>query len=252
MDRDIFRHYSDRVRGAFARGIGCDVANFEGERLTVIDRPATAWPYTAALITFGVGTVISVDPAYRAFADATAPKIHYGAFAAPFLASIVAEGARRGQTLVAQSPSLLFTACDDPGDMRSPGGFTLREVDATWMLAAQSGPGFERGVGRPGVGARAERNRFAAVVCDSEGEPAAVAGVFDTFGMMEIGLDVVRKHRGHDLSTIAVRAATRAIIDRDGIPLYGCAPTNIRSHRTAESAGFAITCSDAFITPVGM
>ena len=252
MDRDLFRHYGDGVRAAFAQGIGCEVADFEGERLTVVDRPATAWPYTVAVVTFGVGTVISVDPAYRAFVDANTPKVHYRASATPFLTSIAAEGARRGQPLVAQSPALHFTACDDPGDIQPPPGFTLTEVDAAWMLEELPKRRFEHGIGEPGSGAREIRNRFAVIINDADGEPAAVAGVFDTFDMMEIGLDVVRKHRGHDLSTIAVRAATRAIIDRGGIPLYVCAATNIRSHRTAESAGFAITCSDAFVTPAGM
>ena len=111
---------------------------------------------------------------------------------------------------------------------------------------------FEHGIGEPNSGARGPKQVRRSSSTTPTASPRPSQAVFDTFGMMEIGLDVVRKHRGHDLSTIAVRAATRAIIDRGGIPLYGCAPTNIRSHRTAESAGFAITCSDAFITPAGM
>ena len=79
----------------------------------------------------------------------------------------------------------------------------------------------------------------------------AVAGAFDTHGMLEIGVDVVRSHRGQRLATLVVSAMAREIMRRGEVPFYGCGATNIRSQRTAESCGFRIVCADAVVWPEG-
>jgi hypothetical protein len=247
VDRDLFGTYCDRMRAALAQHLGCRARDFLEERLTVVDRPPSAWPYTLTAATFGTGTVLSIDPAYRDFVDAHSPPVHYHAAAPSFLASVAAEGERRGHRLTVQGAVLLFTTCDDPGDVQPPAGYSIATFDRAWMHARQNRPGFERGVGRPGDDVRESRNRFAVALLDASGEPAAVAGVFETYGMLEIGLDVARSHRGRGLSTTVTRAAARVIIDEGAVPLYGCAATNVRSHRTAESAGFAIAASDAVV-----
>ena len=106
----------------------------------------------------------------------------------------------------------------------------------------------ENGVGEPGRDGREFRNRFALALYDAEGELAAVAGAFDTYGMLEIGVDVARRHRGTSLGRLVVSTLARAIMNEGKVPFYGCAATNIRSHRTAESCGFRIVCSDAFVS----
>jgi hypothetical protein len=45
------------------------------------------------------------------------------------------------------------------------------------------------------------------------------------------------------VSTIA-----REIMQRGQVPFYGCAPTNIRSHLTAESSGFRAVLADALVS----
>ena len=110
---------------------------------------------------------------------------------------------------------------------------------------------FENGVGRAGEDGREFRNRFGLVLYDAAGEPAAVAGAFETHGMLEIGVDVVRGHRGLGLGRLVVSALAREIVARGQVPFYGCGATNIRSHRTAEASGFAAVCSDNIVsTPV--
>ena len=148
----------------------------------------------------------------------------------------------------AYSPSLCFTIGDDPPEVLVPARFAIERADAAWMNAEQHNKRFENGVGEPGRGGRDFRNRFALVLRDAAGEPAAVAGAFETHGMLEIGVDVVRAHRGLGLGRLVVSALAREIIREGAVPLYGCGATNIRSHRTAESCGFRAICSDVFVS----
>jgi hypothetical protein len=168
-----------------------------------------------------------------------------------YLRAFVDEGARRGHTLIAHLPSLCFTIAQEPPVHPVPAGFELIENDATWMNAEQANNRFENGVGMVGEEGRDARNRFALVLEDQAGEPAAVAGAFETMGMLEIGVDVARPHRGSGFGRLVVSALAREIMRRDAVPFYACTPSNIRSHRTAESSGFRIVCADVFIsTPV--
>ncbi len=248
MARDPFEKYATATREAYARGMNCPASAFDGHQLTIVDRPeSSAWS-TMIGVTFGTSTVLSIDPAYREFAEANRPGKHYRALAMAFLDKIVAEGARRGHVLAAYSPSLCFTIASEPPDLPPPGGFSIERRDAAWMNAEQANSRFENGVGEPGRDGREFRNRYALVLLDQAGEPAAVAGAFDTYSMIEIGVDVVRGHRGLGLGRTVVGALAREIMRDGGVPFYGCGATNIRSHRTAESCGFRIVCSDVSVS----
>ncbi|MEP7215308.1 MAG: hypothetical protein ABI782_03595 [Anaerolineaceae bacterium] len=48
---------------------------------------------------------------------------------------------------------------------------------------------WENGLGETGRDGRELRNKYGVVIADRNGEPVAIAGVFDTFGMSEIGVD---------------------------------------------------------------
>lgn len=249
MSDDLFRRYSKAVRKAYAKGLQCDKSAFEREELIIVDRPQqTPW-YTALAVTFGTGTVLSIDPAYREFAEANRPEKHYRAMSTSFLGAIAAEGAERGVKLNFWSPSLCFTIAEEPPDLSLPQGFELREHDAEWMNAEQANHLFENGVGEPGRDGREFRNRFALALYGPGGEIAAVAGAFDTFGMLEIGVDVVREQRGGGLGRLVVSALAREIMRRDQTPFYGCSPSNIRSHVTAESSGFRAVAADVTVSP---
>jgi GNAT superfamily N-acetyltransferase len=162
MSRDLFQTYSQAARDAVGKGLNVPLDAFDNEKLTLVERPESMPWFTVYAVTFGMGTVLSIDP------------------------------------------------------------------------------------GRDG---REFRNRFALVLHDAGGEPVAVAGAFDTYGMLEIGIDVVRKHRGHGFGRLAVSTLAREIMRRGEVPFYGCRPTNIRSHVTAESSGFRAVLADATVAP---
>jgi GNAT superfamily N-acetyltransferase len=243
---DLFDHYARRTREAFARGLGCDVEAFDGEQLTIIDRPADSNSHTLRAATFGTGTVISVDPAYRGYIEANPPRRHYSALSGAFLGALAAEGKRRGDALEFHPAALCFTLAQQHEEEPLPPGIELRRHDAGWMDLEQANRRFENAVGEPGHG-REGRNRFALALYRDD-KPIAVAGAFDTYGMLEIGIDVVRAHRGSRLGRAMVLRITRAIIDEGMVPVYVCPPANIRSHRTAESCGFRIVCARALVS----
>jgi hypothetical protein len=248
MPHDLFTKYARATREAYAKGLGCGVDAFDREELIIVDRPESSPWYTMTGVTFGTGTVLCLDPAYREVAEANRPPKHYRALSRTFTQAIVEEAARRGQTLNAYAPSLCFTIAGEPPDLPLSAGCELVEHDAAWMNAEQRNQRFENGVGAPGMDGREFRNRFVLALQDASGEIAAVAGAFDTYGMLEIGVDVVRARRGSGLGRLVVSAMAREIMKRGAVPFYGCAPTNIRSHRTAESCGFRIVCSDVFVS----
>jgi hypothetical protein len=248
MTSNLFAKYSQATREAVAKALNVPTSAFDREELTFVDRQeATPW-FTVNAVTFGTGTVLSIDPEYRAFAEGHPPTKHYRAMSAQFLQSIAEEGARRGHKLNVYAPSLCFTIGSEPPDEPLPAGFEFREHDATWMNGEQANRRFENGVGEAGMDGREFRNRFALVLYDAAGEPAAVAGAFDTYGMLEIGIDVVRAHRGLGLGRLTVSTIAREIMQRGQVPFYGCAPTNIRSHLTAESSGFRAVLADALVS----
>jgi hypothetical protein len=235
-----------RVRRAYADGLGVDIAAFATEALTVVDRLEPApWPYVAIAATFGTGTVLSIDPAYREAATALVPRTHHEAAAPTFLAAIAAEARSRGHHPGVQGASIGWALSRAPGDPQPPAGLRFVELDADAMKAGIAAGGFANGFGLGAADGRDFRNRFAIAALDDAGATVGVAGVFLTFGLHEIGIDVLRSERGHGLAPLLVRAAAAAILARGETPFYGCGATNIRSQRTALAAGFVPVCSDA-------
>ncbi len=248
MDTTAFARYRAAVRDAYAVGIGCTPEAFARERLTIVDRPEPpAWPYVALLATFGTGTVLSIDPRLRSFAEAHAPSHHVRAMSPDFVQSLIEEGARQGVALQSTRPGLCFTLSEEPNAVETPSGLTLKLVNADWMANEMPRRRFENGVGEVGVAGRDFRNQFAVVLFNDTQSPVAVAGAFLTYGLYEIGIDVLRSQRGRGLAPVVVRAATAEIVRRGEVPFYACAATNIRSQRTALASGFLPVCSDAAI-----
>ena len=249
MDRPFFARQLEAVRAAVSAGMGCTPFSFEVDELTIVDRPDSApSPYIAMVATFGIGTVASVDPSYRAFFEALPAGSPRSVFSPPFLAPLAAEAQRRDQRVVATPTALLWALSAPPAPPEVPAGLVLRPVDRAWMTAEQSSGSFENGAGEAGVAARAERNQYGFALVDGAGEPVAVGGVFDTLGLLEIGVDVVPGRRGEGLAPIVVAAAARAILDAGEVPFYACEATNIRSQRTALACGFLPVASDAFVS----
>ncbi|HEX6032156.1 MAG TPA: GNAT family N-acetyltransferase [Tepidiformaceae bacterium] len=247
----LFETNAAALRMAVASFLGCEAAAFEGERLTIVDRAEPAvWPYVALAATFGVGTVLSVDPELRAFADTLQPERHYDAVRPAVLTRIAEEARRLGRQASVAAPGIGWALASIPDAPDAPRGLELMPVDADWMAREMEERRFENGIGLPGEGGRSFRNRYGLALFDPAGEPVAVAGVFFTYAdpVREIGVDVVREHRGQGLGRVVVAAAIREILERGEVPFYSCAATNIRSQRTALSAGFLPAFSDASVS----
>jgi predicted GNAT family acetyltransferase len=84
---------------------------------------------------------------------------------------------------------------------------------------------------------RLDRNLYGVAIVEA-GSPVAIAGVFDTNGLAEIGVDVLRSHRGHGLGALVVELAASEIVARGDTAVYFCDAANIVSQRTALAAGF--------------
>ncbi len=247
----VFASNLAAVRTALAEFLDCDPGAFQTEKLTLVNRREPAmWPYTALAATFGTGTVLSVEEGLRDFAETLAPEKHYHALRPSLLQSIADEARRRGAKAAATAPGILWALATVPAAPEVPPGFELRVLDADWMASEMERRRFENGIGLPGEGGRSFRNRYAVALFDRAGEPAAVAGAFFTYAepIREIGVDVLRPYRGRGLATVVVAAAIREILDRGEVPFYGCDATNLRSQRTALSAGFLPAFSDASVS----
>jgi len=244
----LIEHQAAAVRAGYAAGLGVDPEAFLSHSLVLADRvePAT-WPYVVLAVDFGTGTVVSLDPDYRAFVEANLPEHHYAATTPDFLNPIQAEAARRGRTVSVGVTANVFALGSVPEMPELPAGLRFEVVELPWMRAEMELGRFENGVGRLSRNGREFRNKYGVAIFEGD-EPVAVGGVFDTWGTHEIGVDVLRSHRGKALGQAVVARAVLEILERGGTPLYGCAPTNIRSMRTALSAGFLPVCADAGVS----
>ena len=246
---DLLQTNTASVRTALATFLGCDAAAFEGESLTMVDRVTPDWPYVALAATFGVGTVLSIDPLVGDYARGLRTDHHYDALRPPFLGLIATEARRLERKCSVSAPVVGWTLARVPEVPGAPPGFELRRVDVDWMAEEMTRRRFENGIGRPGEGGREFRNRYGTALFDSAGEPSAVAGAFFTYAdpVREIGVDVARAHRGRGLGELVVAALVHEILDRGEVPMYACAATNIRSQRTALAAGFLPAFPDAAV-----
>jgi hypothetical protein len=242
----LFEGQIAAVLGAYARGLLVADTAFSNGGLTIVERdPGYVWQYTALAVTTPGGTVVSVAPGMREYAESVRPGQHYAGTSPAFLQRLALEAAKnRGATNLG-APGLGFALKNMPAAPSLPDGLAFELKDQAWMAAEQHNLRFENGVGRPQAEMRAERNRYGVAIVDTAGQPVAVAGVFDTFGLSEIGVDVLRARRGERLGAAVVAAATRAVLDRGETPFYACDAANVRSARTGLSVGYVPVFQEA-------
>lgn len=247
----LFQQQERAIREAYAAGLNGTVAAFEGDGVTIVERPEPNWGYVVNGTTFARGTLLAVAPELLEFARANAPAGHRAGTGMAFLSQLRGEAVRLGlgENLTTFAGAICWGLAAVPDAPALPAGLRFEEVGADWLNARIPEGAFENGAGpADGGGGRAYRNKYGIAIRDTEGEVVALAGVFDTYGMEEIGIDVIGGRQGEGLGRAAVAAATRAILERGQIPFYGCAPNNIRSQRTALSTGFLPVCSDGVVS----
>ena len=239
------------VRRVFADVTACSPETFSVAGVHVTGRPEPpVWPFTAMIVGFGTGLVACVEERYVEWAkehSATTPgRANYLAI------PLAAEGAVRGDLLHPQPPMIGWALSKRMPTTTLPTGYKLARVDKSWMDEWQPKDRFTNALGLSVQIHRAFRNRFAYVVSDSDGGPAAVSGVFDTAGLSEIGVDVAEAHRGIGLSKAVVAAACADLIEADQTPFYVCEVRNILSQHTALGSGFMPVCSLSLVMPAGL
>jgi GNAT superfamily N-acetyltransferase len=238
-----------RFRAARASDLGCDVAAFDSHVLTIVPKPETTkQPYVLVGMTFGTGTVLSAEPAYLDWVRGNAPEPHYRAmFPFAMFKPLADEAERRGERLDPRFPNLGFLSGEPARAPELPDGLVARRTDRAWREPLVESAEFDNALGTPGNVYVDSIWRFGVTIFDGD-TPAAVAGGYDDGdGLIEIGVDVARAYRGRGLGEAVVRAMA-AEIEREGAyPTYYCAPTNVRSHRTALACGFVPVVSGASV-----
>ena len=203
MDRQLWAHCSGAIRRTQAADLGCDEAAFDSNELVVVARPAKVLcpEYAGLVVSFGTGTVVSVEEPYLDWVNANHPKKHWWAFNPAFLGGLAAEVGRSGQAADGRSAALGFALAERPGPLALPPDFRLAPGDKAWMREWRAGEQFHNALGDADEGDWFERLRTAFVVFDEHGEAAAATAVADDGnGCMEIGLDVRRAWRGKGLA----------------------------------------------------
>ena len=233
------------VLEAYTSALGAEPGAFDTGAVTILPRLDTApTPYVAVALVGARGSVLSVAPDMLTVAEAHPPD----EFAHIARASFLKRFLRDDSQVSMGGPEILWALGAVPTVPELAPAFRIEERDAAWMNAQQASFRFPNGVGRRGVNARESRNRFALVIINAADEPVAVGGVADSFGLLEIGVDVVAGRQGSGLGRAVVAAAAREILGRGGTPLYGCAVDNIRSQRTALSVGFLPVLTEAWVS----
>lgn len=234
------------VRAAYARGLGAGDALLDDGRVLVVARPEQHWGYLVAGAAFADATLVSAAPEVLELARSVAPEAHGPGALLTTLSAIRDHERAAGRERTLHAPSIGWSLAEAHSILEIPAGMEVRTLTAA-ELNDLIGT-FENGAGpRDGSTGRAVRNLHGVALVLQQ-EVLAVAGVFDTYGLHEIGVDVVADRRGVGLGRLVVGMAIREILHRGGEPFYGCSPTNIVSQRTAWSAGFRPTMADTTIT----
>jgi GNAT superfamily N-acetyltransferase len=238
----------NRFQRGMAAEIGCSIDDFRSDALAIVERPEDCWePYALKIVTFGTGTVISAEPRYLEFVRSIAIEPHFRAFTpAVFLAPFAAECARRAEEITWRGPGLGFVPGGTIETIPIAAGFTLERVGEPWRESHVAARVFANALGEPDDIVAGDLWWFALVLFGPDGEPAAAAGAYrDGLDRLEIGVDVARAHRGMGQAPIVVTAMAAEAESMGLMPSYYCAPTNIRSQRTAWSCGFVPALSHA-------
>jgi hypothetical protein len=160
VSTDLFLEQTYAMRRILGVAIGCDVDAFANEGVHVTVRPDPApWPFTALIVGFGSGIVVSVEERYLEWAQqhaaTTLPRANYLAI------PLAAEGARRGETLHPTPPLIGWALTRTPERVALPRGYRLERVEKAWMDDWQRKDRFTNALGLAVQVHRTFRNQYA-------------------------------------------------------------------------------------------
>jgi GNAT superfamily N-acetyltransferase len=241
---------------ALAAECGCSARDLAAPGVRVALRPPPLadprarryppWDPALAVVSFGVGAVVSASPPIlceveKTFADADRD----GAFGPERLARAASLLAPHGLGVFGPFPRLVCGS-DRWRARREPRGV---------RIALERDPPRERieAVGRArfphafSPNRRVERPTRVLALAREGGEiVGAASAAEDSDALWQIGIDVVPAAQGRGVAAALTSALARAALDAGRAPFYGAAPANTASLRTALAAGFVPVWLEVF------
>lgn len=244
MPGSLYPTSSEVLREALAAEMGCAAEDYRSHQVTVVVRPAgSREPHLALVTTMGSGSVVSVrDARLVDWVREHAPPANRNqqVFLPSFLEGLATHARELGyhdaKSHSASGGCVLAQLHDSPP---LPPGFVLREISLAEQSALRSGGAFDNALGEPDEHRRIAATRTAFAVDAPDGGTAAVCGIWEQYpGIDEIGLDVVREHRGRGIAAVLTIHATHWIRQDDRWPIYTYGFTNVRSMNNALRCGY--------------
>lgn len=244
MPGDLYSQSSGAFKAVLAAEMGCEPSAYESHQLTVVDRPPTSRePHLALMTTCGTGSVVStrdVRLADWARANPPAENRNQQIFLPKFLEGMAAEARSLGYEDAkshSASGGMVLATLLPPRDIGS--GHHIRELTAAEVADLRETNQFDNALGEPDERRRILASRVAFAVVDPSGTPVAVTGIWDQYpGIDEIGVDVLREHRGKGFASALTLHAIHRIRAEGRWPIYTHGLTNIRSMNNGLTCGF--------------
>jgi len=219
------------VREQLAVDLNCQPEDFSREKDSFVFAPAKDNPGRRPfrrgkqffeMVTMGQSIVVSATPARLEYArEQLAGRQRDDAFALPFI---------RGHVLC-YLPDLDHRPC-----IAQPQGFayeTIRQDQIDGLCDLQ---GFPNAIQYDD--SHPVRNVMA-IVAGLDGDVAGVAGAFGWSPVMwSVGIDVLPAYRGNGLAAYLVNTLTDEILQRNIVPVYTTASSNIASQRVGYRVGY--------------
>jgi GNAT superfamily N-acetyltransferase len=209
-----------------------------------VERPANSRePHLALVTTCGTGSVVSTRDARLAqWAREHAPKasINQRVFVPSFLEGMAAFAREIGHTdAKSHSASGGLVLAEELPERPLPNSFSIRELSDAEVLEFRNDGRFDNALGEPDETRRITGHRIAFAVVDSNDEPLAITGIWDQYpGIDELGLDVLREHRGSGFAAALTIHAVRWIRSEGRWPIYTYGFSNVRSMNNGLACGF--------------
>ncbi|MFN8617874.1 MAG: hypothetical protein U0837_12300 [Dehalococcoidia bacterium] len=244
MPGSLYQQSSAVLRRVLAGQMGCAVEDYLSHQLTIVERPADSRePHLALVTTMGTGSVVSVrDTRLAEWAREHAPAVHRNQqiFLPSFLEGMAAHARELGhEGAKSHSASGGCVLAEELVPLPLPAGYALRQLSTAEQAQLRMTNQFDNALGELDEHRRIAASRTAFAIDAPGGTVAAVAGIWDQYpGIDEIGLDVVREHRGHGLAAALTIHATKWIRDAGRWPIYTYGFTNVRSMNNALRCGY--------------
>ncbi len=242
MRGSIFAESSSVFKAVLAEQMGCETAAYESNELTVVERPAASRePHLALVTTCGTGSVVSTRDARLAeWARGQQIEANHRIFLPNFLESMAAEARRLGHDdAKSHSASGGMVLAADVAPRELPPGFRIRSLSDDEVTNLRTGTKFENALGESDETRRINAHRIAFAVVSAADEVVACTGVWDQYpNIDEIGVDVLREHRGNGFASALTIHAVRWIRAQGRWPIYTYGFTNVRSMNNGLASGF--------------